>query len=418
MNQNNEDLYTFQLLHFFVSRYQYQIVTIRQQKQEKWLMNPQHTQFPVIYLTALSDEQLAQRMETIQRIHQVILRMIRRDAKLLVLNTSSMCSNQNESAYINVPIQPGLCGDPQVEALFVGLADAVYDAEEPQKEFIKITHALEEIQAESFRQQRKQGFFKQMPKLTVGIVGLCMVIWLLVALLSAYLENDIMGALLGGAYYKMNIISLHEYWRMITAGFLHLDVIHLLCNMMALYSIGRACERSYTKIQYVLILLGSIITGNLFVFLTEGNTICLGISGGVFGLFGALIATMFADGSIKNPMIRASVMRLLFMNALISLLPGISLFAHLGGFVAGAFMGVIFTKEPRWARLRIHVTISFAILIGFSFGLASDMTLIEPLDRNIDRAYYHTVRALGLDSYAERIQNAYLQYYTKEELGI
>ena len=81
-------------------------------------------------------------------------------------------------------------------------------------------------------------------------------------------------------------------------------------------------------------------------------------------------------------------------------------------------MGIIFSKVPRWSHLRIHVTISFAILVGLSFAMASKLDLIEPLDRQIDRTYYHTVKKLGLDSYAERIQKAYLQYYSKEELGI
>lgn len=418
MEPMKEDLYTFQLLHFFVSQYHYQIVTIRQQRQEKWLMNPAQPDYPIIFLTALDNEQLEAKMPNIRQIHHVISQMMQKESDLLILNTNHTAVLHKDEGYLNVPIHPGSCEDEHISEIFSGIHEAVYEVEEPQKEFIKLTHSLEQIQSEGLRRLKQQGLIKKMPVLTTVIVAVCMIIWLLVAMLSSYLENDIIAALLGGAYYKMNIIALHEYWRMITAGFLHLDIIHLLCNMMALYSIGKVCERSYTKFQYLTILIGSIIIGNLFVFLTEGNSICLGISGGVFGLFGAVIVTLFADGSIKNPIIKASVMRLLVMNALISLLPGISLFAHLGGLVAGAFMGVIFTKEPRWAHLRIHVTISFAILVGLSFGMASKLDLIDPLDRQIDRSYYHTVKALGLDSYAQRVQNAYLHYYSKEELGL
>jgi len=50
--------------------------------------------------------------------------------------------------------------------------------------------------------------------------------------------------------------------------------------------------------------------------------------------------------------------------------------------------------------------------------MASKVDLIEPLDRQIDRTYYRTVKALGLDSYAQRVQDAYLRYYSKEELGL
>lgn len=418
MEAKTEDLYSFQLLHFLVIQHQYQIVTIRQFKQDKWLMNPAEMEYPIIFLTALDKEQLLAKMPSIRQIHQLISQMVKRDVELLILNTNDDATMIKENGYIIVPIHPGSCEAEHVKERFQGITEAVYKTEEPQKEFIRLTHLLEEHQKANLQRMRKQGFAKNMPVLTTVVVGICMLIWLLATLLTSYLENDIISALLSGAYYKMNIISLHEYWRMITAGFLHLDIIHLLCNMMALYSIGKACERSYSKLQYIIILLGSIIIGNLFVFLTEGNSICLGISGGVFGLFGAVIVTLFADGSIKNPMIKSSVMRLLVMNALISLLPGISLFAHFGGMVAGAFMGIIFTKIPRWAHLRIHVTISFAILVGLSFGLASKMNLIEPLDLQIDRTYYHTVKKLGLEDYADRIQAAYLHYYSKEELGI
>lgn len=413
-----EELYVFQLLHFLVSKYQYQLVTVRQYKQDKWLMNPAQKDYPIIYLTSLDKEQLALKMPSIRQVHQVIAQLTQRNTQLLILHTSDDAEIQRDTSCLVAPIHPGSCEEEAVKEHFEGIGEAVYDAAEPQKEVIQLTHSLEELQAASLRKLKQQGLVQKMPLITTVTVGICMLVWLLVALLSSYLENDIIAALLGGAYYKMNIISLHEYWRMITAGFLHLDIIHLLCNMMALYSIGKVCERSYTKLQYLMILIGSIIIGNLFVFLTEGNSICLGISGGVFGLFGAVIVTLFADHSIQNPMVKASVMRLLVMNALISLLPGISLFAHLGGFVAGVFMGIIFSKVPRWSHLRIHVTISFAILVGLSFAMASKLDLIEPLDRQIDRTYYHTVKKLGLDSYAERIQKAYLQYYSKEELGI
>ncbi len=417
MEPIKEELYTFQLLHFLVSEYHYQIVTVRQQRHEKWLMNPTHPNYPVIFLTTADKEQLETKMQSISRVHQVISEMIQKENELLILNTNETAELLQETGFMQVPIHPGSCEDEKVSEHFTGIEGAVHEVEDQQKELIKLTHSLEQIQNEEIR-RLKQGFAKKMPVLTTAVVAICMIIWLLVALLSSYLENDIIAALLGGAYYKMNIIALHEYWRMITAGFLHLDIIHLLCNMMALYSIGKVCERAYTKFQYLTILIGSIIIGNLFVFLTEGNSICLGISGGVFGLFGAVIVMLFADGSIQNPMIKASVMRLLVMNALISLLPGISLFAHLGGFVAGGFMGVIFTKEPRWSHLRIHVTISFAILVGLSFGMASKVDLIDPLDRQIDRTYYRTVKALGLDSYAQRIQDGYLRYYSKEDLGL
>jgi len=417
MEFHRYDLYAFQLLHFLVSNYQYQIVTVRQQRKEMWLVNRDHEVYPIIRIGAFEDSQIIDQTDYMMQIKMIML--VKNNMPVLVLNTNPHSTLLNEKSFTQIPIAPHHCTHTRLMETFVGIENVVHEVDDQRKEYIRLTHLLETEQRKRMREQRKElGFLKHIPKLTATVILLCIVITLLATMTAIYLESDVISALLWGAYYKMNVVALHEYWRLLTAGFLHIDILHLLANMIALYTIGSACENNFTKTQYLIILICSIFVGNVFVFLTEGNVLGLGISGGIFGLLGAFITTLYANDTIRHPMVQSSVFRLLLMNAVISLFPGISLFAHLGGFVSGVFLGIIFSKCEKWAKLRVHVTICLAILTGFSCGTMKSYQNVEPLQGKVDQTLLKTVRNLGFDHYAKRMQDAYLHYYTKEELGL
>lgn len=413
------DIYAFQLLHFLVTQHGYQIVTIKQQREDIWLMNPLHAAYPIIRLSTSDNAQTLQNLEYLRQVHRAISDMVKREGKLLILNTNPE-SRPIDNDFLNqVIIQPGNCEDTTVTEAFLGIVDIPHEVEDRQKEYIRITRSLEEMQMNMIRKQRKEmGLLKRIPKLTGILCLICIAMWLISSMVAMYLESNVQAAILCGAYYKMNVVSMHEYWRFLTAGFLHLDIFQLLMNLMVLINIGIACEKTFTKKQYLMILIVSIVMGNLFVYLTEGNVIGLGISGGLFGLLGAFIASLFENGSIKHPMVKATVFRLVLLNILISIMPGISLFAHLGGFITGVFMGILFVKSTRWASLKKHVTIAFAILLGMSCGMAVKINAVDPLDKEVDRTLLSNVRALGLGTYADYMQSSYLHYYSEEDLGL
>lgn len=415
MQPTNSEIYAYQLLHFFVTKHQYQIVTIKQQRKDIWLMNAANQQYPVIRLSAYSNMDTLANTDYLRNAHRAILDIIHRESKLYIINTSEESTPVDNDFMKQVLLHPGVLGDEQLKEFFPGVESVVHKVEDNQKEYAKITRSLEEMQIQMLKKQRKaQGFFKQIPKLTGILVGICVAVWVIAQMMAFYLENDILAAILCGAYYKMNIVSMHEYWRFFTSGFLHMDVFHLLMNMIALISVGRACEAVFKRYQYLTILCVSIIVGNFFVYIVQGNLLGLGISGGIFGLLGAFIVTLYENGSIKHPMVKASVFRLILMNLMISLLPGISMAAHLGGFVSGAFLGLIFVPSKRWEKMKFHAKISFTILLGLLCGLAMRINIVDPLYKDVDTTLYHTVRALGLDWYADSMYEHYLEYYPEE----
>ena len=80
-----------------------------------------------------------------------------------------------------------------------------------------------------------------------------------------------------------------QLWRLVTAGFIHVNLMHFAFNAYALYLIGPQIEQFYGRTKYLIIYIGSIIIGNLLSLLFLGGNVSLGASAGIFGLLGAIL---------------------------------------------------------------------------------------------------------------------------------
>ncbi|MBW3524432.1 rhomboid family intramembrane serine protease [Chryseobacterium sp. NKUCC03_KSP] len=98
--------------------------------------------------------------------------------------------------------------------------------------------------------------------------------------------------------YKFNVGAImhrKEYVRILSAGFLHADIMHLLFNMMTLYFFGPVILEGFGNIGFLIIYFGSILLGNifsLFIYQKQPWYSAIGASGGVSGILFAAIAMM------------------------------------------------------------------------------------------------------------------------------
>lgn len=124
-----------------------------------------------------------------------------------------------------------------------------------------------------------------------------------------------------------------EYWRLLTSGFLHWSVPHIALNMISLYIIGRDLERLFGPARYLTIYLTSLFGGSAAVLLLQqGQVATAGASGAIYGLMGALLVVVLR---LKLP--TTSLLVVIGLNIVMSIrIPGISLWAHLGGLAFGA----------------------------------------------------------------------------------
>jgi len=141
-------------------------------------------------------------------------------------------------------------------------------------------------------------------------------------------------------------VATGEYWRMLTAAFLHGGLIHLALNMYALYVFGPVAERVLGTGRFIATYFTLAIASSAFVYLlTDPATATVGASGAIFGLFGLVFVLM-----VKAKQDLRTLLVLLAINAFISLQNGISWQGHLGGFLAGLVVGAVFAYAPRASR--------------------------------------------------------------------
>jgi membrane associated rhomboid family serine protease len=152
-----------------------------------------------------------------------------------------------------------------------------------------------------------------------------------------------------------------DYWRLITSAFLHENLLHIAFNMYALYLFGPFVERALGIPRFIAAYLTAAVMGSVLVYwLAPPNTLTIGASGAVFGLFGlALMLLLRAKQDVRTLLV------LLGINAFISVAgSNISWQGHLGGFIAGAILGAAFAFAPRDRKALVQLLVFGALWVA------------------------------------------------------
>jgi len=133
-----------------------------------------------------------------------------------------------------------------------------------------------------------------------------------------------------------------EFWRLITAAFLHVGPMHLAMNMWALWVLGPFLERVLGITRFLSLYLVAALGGSLCSMLFGGHHLSAGASGALWGLMAAQFALAFRAGDALPAeacaRVRSRGWQPLLINLIYSFTPGISMSAHLGGGVTGGLM--------------------------------------------------------------------------------
>lgn len=206
---------------------------------------------------------------------------------------------------------------------------------------------------------------RKSPHATTVILIICILVFFF--LHSLGMENDTEAAIIAGAYYKPFILA-GEWWRLLTTGFVHVSIAHILMNSLSLWSLGNILEPYLGKKKYLIILLCSVIGGSLFLFAAGDNTVAVGLSGGLYGLLACYTYLVVIRGGWQVPSVRSSLINTYIINLLINFVPGIAWQAHLGGFVTGLILSAVLEKNEKTEGFRKHFVIAgllFALSLGF-----------------------------------------------------
>jgi membrane associated rhomboid family serine protease len=153
-----------------------------------------------------------------------------------------------------------------------------------------------------------------------------------------------------------------QWYRLLTAMFLHAGVVHILFNMLSLWWIGGPLEAAFGRVRYITLYFVSGLAGSALTYLLAApNQPSLGASGAIFGLFGATAVLMRRLNYDLRPIIVLLVINLIFTFS-----PGFGIAwqAHIGGLVAGVVVGYGMVHAPRTRRLPVQYGVCALVFLA------------------------------------------------------
>ncbi|MGH9435591.1 MAG: rhomboid family intramembrane serine protease, partial [Terriglobia bacterium] len=182
---------------------------------------------------------------------------------------------------------------------------------------------------------------------------------------------------------KSPMIFAGQWWRLVTAIFLHAGLIHIGFNLWVLFDIGPMVEDLFCSSKYVVLYLVTGVFGYMVSLGWSPGGISIGASGAIMGLIGVLIGASYHLGASGKDL-RRQLWRWVIYIAIFGLLPMFSVdnAAHFGGFISGLVLGyLVSTGEPGTGSsetLWNTLAILSVLVIAASFALMA-MGLSHPL---------------------------------------
>ncbi len=206
-------------------------------------------------------------------------------------------------------------------------------------------------------------------RITYSIILLNLIVYIFSSLFSGdIIDMDMQTLVDMGALYGPFTVLKGEWWRLFTAMFLHAGMTHLLMNMFSLYLIGRGAEMYFDTKSYLSIYLFAGLLGGLASLYMHTNSVGIGASGAIFGVFGALAGFFLANRERIQAHTKAFMKDfgiIIVINIVIGLsIPSIDMSAHIGGLIVGFIGGFVLSKNPKWIFAYSMVMVILIMVIG------------------------------------------------------
>ena len=341
--EKNDEL-VMKLLHFFITEQGYSPIVLHGAQNEIWLENLEEN-YQIIRIVSNyihNDEQLDFDVFKTKKI----VKKIKQKTMSFNINTLSLFVNLGDNAHIDSIHENNLdCAKIHtVKDLkkydfiineFPDITKQTTFKEKGLDLFMKITKDIgDKNERESV--QAEEVFSKKFPIVTYAIIAINVLVFVAMYLFGNG-STDNMTLYNFGAVYGPSIRN-GEYYRLITGAFLHAGVIHLLFNSYALFVVGSQIENFLGKTKYIIIYLFSAITASLLSMIFS-DTLSIGASGSIFGLFGALLYFGYHYRVYLGNVVKSQVVPLILCNLVFGfMINGIDNAAHIGGLVGGLVM--------------------------------------------------------------------------------
>ena len=237
-------------------------------------------------------------------------------------------------------------------------------------------------QENAFQQQLKA--LAPTPWLTWLLVAANIGIWLLTLKLGGGLANSAPDKLLAWGGNTASAVQSGEWWRLLSATFMHSGLMHVTMNMIGLAAAGITVERIYGQRLYAIIYLGSGLLGSaLSLHFAAQKAVSVGASGAVFGVTGALLVAVLQHRD-KLPKAfskqTTSSLGLFIVYALLQGFskPGIDNAAHIGGLLGGCLLAYVLPEKFDLAHFARTASQRAVVAMTLALGGTMAITAFAP----------------------------------------
>lgn len=339
---DKKDDVILKILHYFITEEDYKPIIINGLENEIWLENMQ-SDLKLIRINTNyihNEEQLKTDMYKAQSI----MRSIKRNTLSLRMNMLNLLLDTGDSVKVmeskNIEtIKVGELNDFKknefVKEFFPKVSDAELTDQVDPVEFFKLT---EDMNQKTLKNEKKLAkiFSPKKPVITYALIVLNIMVYLFMVL------YDIDGNYFYVLANNYEFVQSGQIYRLITSMFLHSDIIHIACNMYALYILGPIVERYYGKTKFLFIYMLSGILGSVFsAAFMSADTISMGASGAIFGLLGSIAYFTYYYRATLQGLLRSQILPVIILNlALGFMIPGIDISGHIGGLLGGILISM------------------------------------------------------------------------------
>ena len=336
----SDDLIVMNLINYFITEENYKPMIIHGINDEIWLENLDNN-YKIVRIVSHHIHNKEQLNFDKFKLSKIVKQVKRKTLSFKVKVLSIYTDIEDEKILNNDDVlitKEKDINNPKLVSAFPDIVEKTNRKEDGLEYFIKVTDNINKKNEKRNKIAEKIFSYKQ-PIVTYIIMAICIILFILMELSGGSTNSQTL--LKYGANLDV-LVKNGEYYRLFTCIFLHIGIMHLLCNMYSLYIIGREVENLFGKIKYIIIFILSGIFGSIMSLAFTHNTISAGASGAIFGLLGALLYFGMHYRTYLGEAIKRSIIPIIVVNLIIGFFAeGIDLAAHIGGLVGGILLAMM-----------------------------------------------------------------------------
>ncbi|MGY3714301.1 rhomboid family intramembrane serine protease [Sutcliffiella cohnii] len=383
------DTVFWRIIHQFVIQHEYRILHISETQKEVWLESLRNKDAPIIRLLRYDLDWAMWLKRDIEKttfqVEQFRKQLFKRDLQAVSIYVSTYPPvddweplMEREGNKEKVDVAPIILHNQNIQEATKKVSDVTKKPIMIQEDMVLDDLALEHLKQSvvsvaNNRIKRERDVFQYgKPFFTYIFIAVQVIFFLLLEMNGG--SQNIQTLIDYGAKYNPLIID-GEWWRFFTPIVLHIGLLHLVMNTLALYYIGSAVERIYGSARFLFMYLFAGFTGSVASFIFTPS-VSAGASGAIFGCFGALLFVGIVMPKLFLRTMGMNILVIVGINLSLGfIIPGIDNAGHIGGLVGGFLAASIVSlpRQKKSVRQLLTVLVTAAIVFyGLQIGYTNN----------------------------------------------